>query len=263
MSRRVLSELSEVSPRYLAQLEAGEGNISVVLLDRVARALDVPIEALIAENIPANPKAQRISRLYAQSDDAIRTRIDSLLIPAAKKVRKAGRICLTGLRGAGKTTLGKGLADRLGVPFVELSQLIAAETGIPAGEVLSLYGRDGYRRLEADMLDHVSQQAGPMVFAVSGGIVEQEASYARLLDQFHTIWLHASLVDHMERAQAQVPQTADRIEPDALAQFRTLIAARLPLYARAEARVDTSKKTPEVALEQLMATIAQRGFAKL
>jgi|TARA_B110000908_G_C10143591_1_gene397957 XRE family aerobic/anaerobic benzoate catabolism transcriptional regulator len=124
MPRRVVSELSGVSPRYLAQLEAGEGNISIALLERVAKALEMPIEALIAQQISVDPEAQRIAKLFESAPDDVRAAVKVLLSAHTPPCPRKGRVCLMGLRGAGKTTLERRAADALNMPFVELSSMV-------------------------------------------------------------------------------------------------------------------------------------------
>lgn len=261
MPRRIVSELSGVSPRYLAQLEAGQGNISIALLERVARALDVPIEALIAQQISIDPEAHRVARLYEQANEETRAKVKAVLLePQPVAGLRTGRICLMGLRGAGKTTLGTLAANALGVPFVELSNLIEEETGMPLAEVLSLYGADGYRRLEADALNRVIERPGPLLLSVSGGLVEQEAAFARLLERFHTVWLRTSPAVHVERVRAQGQLQPIKDEPLAVAQIRSLMAVRTPLYARAEAELDTTDSDPKRSLQQLLALVREKKF---
>lgn len=260
LPRRVVSERSGVSPRYLAQLEAGEGNISIALLERVARALDVRIEALIAERLPSDQDAERIARLYAQAGEDVQRQVRQLLGADNPTRLKSGRICLLGLRGAGKTSLGRELAKELNVPFVETNDLIQEETGIPLAEVLSLYGQDGYRRLEAEALEKLSARGGPMVLAVSGGLVEQDTPFASLLDSFHTVWLRATPEEHVERVRRQGELGPLRDAPDATARIGALMEVRGPLYARAEAQLDTTGKTPVATLKQLVGLIRAHEF---
>ncbi|WP_299025530.1 helix-turn-helix transcriptional regulator [uncultured Sulfitobacter sp.] len=262
LPRRVVSELSGVSPRYLAQLEAGEGNISIALLERVARALDVPIEALIARKITVDSEAQRIARLYEGASDDVRAQIKALLGSQVQGNPRTGRICLMGLRGAGKTTLGKAAADALGLPFVELSTMIEDETGMPLSEVLSLYGADGYRRLEAEALEQVIKRTGPVLMSVSGGLVEQEAPFARLLERFHTIWLRTSPAEHVERVRAQGHLEPIKDQPLAVAQIKSLMDKREPLYARAEAQIDTAGRSATRSLQDLVSLIVTEKFVK-
>ena len=166
MPRRVLSELSGVSPRYLAQLEAGEGNISILLLQRVAAALDLKVGALLAEDVPLDHDVQRVVALFRQAPLDVQQKVRSLLAPQNPDVMRAGRICLIGLRGAGKSTLGKLAGEALNIPFVELNKDIEAETDMPLAEVMALYGQDGYREMEAEALERVSARHDRVILAV-------------------------------------------------------------------------------------------------
>ncbi|WP_298858413.1 helix-turn-helix transcriptional regulator [uncultured Sulfitobacter sp.] len=260
MPRRVVSELSGVSPRYLAQLEAGEGNISIALLERVARALEMPIEALIAQQISVDPEARRIAQLFERAPDNVRESVKALLNAHKPVGPRPGRICLMGLRGAGKTTLGRRAAEALRIPFIELSSMIEDETGMPLSEVLSLYGANGYRRLEADALEKVIKMSGPLILSVSGGLVEQETPYTRLLAQFHTIWLRTSPAEHVARVRAQGAMQPVRDETQALAQITSLMNTREPLYARAQAQLDTGARPAQQSVRDLVALIAEKQF---
>jgi len=260
LPRRVLSELSGVSPRYLAQLEAGEGNISVILLQRVARALDLKIEALVAEGVPWDRDVGRVAALYRQAAPDVQDRVRVLLSQQNPGVLRAGRVCLLGLRGAGKTTLGRLAGEVLGLPFVELNKDIETETGMPLTEVMALYGIEGYRRLEADALERISLRHDRMILAVAGGIVAEPPTYARLLERFHTVWVRTTPAEHMQRVRAQGDLRPMQGNPAAMAQLKTLLEERAPLYARAEAQIDTSNRTPRSSLNDLMTVISSKGF---
>ena len=153
LPRRVVSEISSVSPRYLAQLEAGEGNISIGLLMRVAIALDHRIEWLVGEEDPWTSETLRAADLYRAAPAALRAEVMALLSPLPPESLKCGRICLIGLRGAGKSTLGEMTGEALGLPFVELNREIEDHAGMPVTEVLALYGQEGYRKLEAQAVE--------------------------------------------------------------------------------------------------------------
>lgn len=257
LPRRVLSDVSGVSPRYLAQLEAGEGNISIGLLHRVAVALDQPLEWLVSEEDAWDSEALQVAELYRQADPQARARAMEILTPRALRAR---RICLIGLRGAGKSTLGARAGRELGLPFVELNREIEETTGMPIAEVMALYGQDGYRDLEAEALERVTQAHDAMILAVAGGLVAEPETYARLLAQFHTVWLRAEPEEHMARVRAQGDERPMAGNPQAMAQLRALLASREPLYARAEAQLDTSGKTEAAALDELLDLIRRRGF---
>ncbi|MDG1170179.1 MAG: helix-turn-helix transcriptional regulator [Sulfitobacter sp.] len=260
LPRRVLSEMSGVSPRYLAQLEAGAGNISILLLQRVADALEIRVEALLAEDIPLDHDVLRVAALFRQAPVPVQHQVRSLLAPQNPAMMRAGRICLIGLRGAGKSTLGKMAGEALGIPFVELNKSIEDNADMPLAEVMAFYGEAGYRRMEAEALEQVSVRHNQVILAVAGGIVAEEQTYARLLERFHTVWIRTSPAEHMQRVRAQGDHRPMRGNPGAMAQLRELLQARTPLYDRAEAQVNTANRTPRSSLNDLLAVISTQRF---
>ena len=225
VSRRVLSEMSGVSERYLAQLETGSGNISIVLLRDIALSLGLKLDELVNEDIP---------------------------LPTRDEPVRACRIALVGLRGAGKSTLGYGLARTLDLPFVELNEEIERASGLPVREIFNLYGEEGYRRFEADALEAVADRHTRVVLAVAGGIVGDGEVYETLLRSFHTVWLKATAEEHMNRVRAQGDLRPMQGNPAAMRQLRKLLDDRNANYARAHFNVDTSGTTQDVALEKLV-----------
>lgn len=258
--RRVLSEISGVSPRYLAQLEAGEGNISIGLLQRVAVALDHRIEWLLSADDPWSSDVARMADLYRAASPEARQTVMEALTADSSEARQAHRVCLVGLRGAGKSTLGAMVGKALGVPFVELNREIEEHSGMPVDEVLALYGQEGYRSLEAQAVDRVICTHDNVVLAVAGGIVVEPETYARLLGHFHTIWLRTSPDEHMARVRAQGDERPMAGNPEAMEQLRSILTSRESLYARAEAQLNTSGKPVEASAAELMALIRARGF---
>lgn len=222
MTRKILAEASGVSERYLAQLEAGRGNISVLLLRKVARAMGVTVEALVREE--AAPRA--------------------------------GRIALVGLRGAGKSTLGKKLAESLGVPFVELDREVEKEAGSPLGEVFSMYGAESFRRFERRALERVLASHDRAVIAAGGGLVTDRATYDLLLERCVCVWLKAAPEEHMSRVIAQGDMRPFSGRTAALDEIRKLLSDRERLYARADGVVDTSGRTLKQSLAELMKVTA-------
>jgi XRE family aerobic/anaerobic benzoate catabolism transcriptional regulator len=217
MSRRLLAESSGVSERYLAQLEAGRGNISVLLLRRVARAMRVPVEQLVREE------------------------------PAAR----SARIALVGLRGAGKSTLGARLAQTLGVPFIELDREVEKEAGASLGEVFALYGQDAFRRFERRALERVLEANERAVIAAGGGLVTEPSTFELLLERCFCVWLKASAQEHMSRVMAQGDLRPFKGRSAALEEIRKLLADRDRLYARAPLALDTSGRTVRQTLQEL------------
>lgn len=260
LPRRVLSELSGVSPRYLAQLEAGEGNISVALLQRIASALDLRIEALLAEDLPWERDVQRVASLYLNAPAPVQEKVRALLAPQNPAALRAGRICLVGLRGAGKSTLGRLAGEALNLPFIELNREIESHTGMPLSEVMAFYGQDGYRALEAEAVARVVAGHDRLILAVAGGIVADEATYAQVLERFHTIWIRTSPAEHMERVRAQGDVRPMQGNPAAMDHLKGLLAARTPHYEKAEAQVNTSNRTVAHSLNDLMKVISRHGF---
>ncbi|AAV96925.1 helix-turn-helix transcriptional regulator [Ruegeria pomeroyi] len=258
--RRVLSEISGVSPRYLAQLEAGEGNISIGLLQRVATALDHRIEWLVGEDDPWSSDAMRVADLYRVAGMDTRAEVLRLLSPAPSLAARAGRICLVGLRGAGKSTLGQRLGAALGLPFVELNDEIEDQAGMPVAEVMALYGQEGYRKLEAQAVARIVATHDALVLAVAGGIVAEPETYKTLLAHFHTVWLRASPIEHMERVRAQGDERPMAGNPEAMEELRSILTSREALYGRAEAQIDTSGQSVEASLSQLTRLVRERGY---
>ncbi|APX12691.1 transcriptional regulator [Tateyamaria omphalii] len=260
LPRRALSERSGVSPRYLAQLEAGEGNISIILLERVATALNLRIEDLLSEAPPMDGDVARVARLYQAAPAQVQGRVRALLAPQNPLALRAQRICLVGLRGAGKSTLGRMAADKLKVPFVELNEEIEAEAGMPLSEVMALYGQDGYRALEAEAVARVVSRHDKLILAVAGGIVSDAAVYDTVLERFHTIWVRTSPGEHMARVRAQGDLRPMEGNPAAMDQLKALLHNRTPSYERALAQVDTAAKPVSTSLNELLAIIAKYRF---
>lgn len=260
LPRRLLSERSGVSPRYLAQLEAGEGNISVMLLNRVAMALNLRIEDLLSETGPMEDDVARVAALYRAAPAQVQGRVRALLAPEHPMAQRAQRICLIGLRGAGKSTLGKAAAEKLKIPFVELNAEIERAVEMPLDEIMALYGQDGYRNLEAEAIARVLQTYDKLILAVAGGIVAAPATYEKVLARFHTVWIRTSAAEHMARVRAQGDLRPMDGNPEAMMQLKRLLTVRSPEYDRALAQVDTAARPVQTSVNDLLAVIAKNRF---
>lgn len=258
--RRVLSEVSGVSPRYLAQLEAGEGNISIGLLQKVAAALDHRIEWLVGEDDPWTSEALRAAELFRQASADVQRAVLRALNPNPEAEMRAHRICLLGLRGAGKSTLGARAGAALNIPFVELNREIEEQSGMPADEVIALYGQEGYRKLEAQAINRIIATYDTMILAVAGGIVGEPETYTRLLGYFHTIWLRTTPDEHMARVRAQGDERPMAGNPEAMEQLRSILTSREALYEKAQVQLDTSGQSVETSLDRLLALIRENEF---
>jgi XRE family aerobic/anaerobic benzoate catabolism transcriptional regulator len=206
---RELSDSSGVSLRFLVQLESGEGNISVRRLASVAGALNTTAAALLADTT------------------------DSQHPPV---------VALLGLRGAGKTTVGKRLARRLRVPFVELDQRVEQAANLTLAEVFSLHGEAYYRRLEQQALVEILDRGAKAIVATGGGIVTNSDAFSLLRRGAATVWLKATPEDHWNRVVKQGDRRPMADHPQAMHDLRALLAAREPLYSAAAITVDTSRK---------------------
>jgi len=260
ISRRILSEQSGVSPRYLAQLESGAGNISIGLLQRVAIALDHRIEWLTGEEDPWTSEALRVGDLFRGSSAATQQMVLNLLAPEPEASLRAGRICLVGLRGAGKSTLGALVGKLLNLPFVELNSEIEAQSGMPVDEVMALYGQEGYRKLEAQAISRITATHDSLILAAAGGVVAEPETYTSLLTNFHTIWIKASPDEHMSRVRAQGDERPMAGNPEAMEQLRLILTSREALYSKALAQLDTSGQGVQDSLDRLVALIRDRGL---
>ncbi|MDB6090683.1 MAG: anaerobic benzoate catabolism transcriptional regulator [Gammaproteobacteria bacterium] len=252
MARKMLSRTASVSERYLAALEAGEGNASVILLRRVAGALGMRLTDLLDSSEPA--PEQRLIRRFLDSlppqrlEEALRRL--TLEFGQDEAVRRK-RITLIGLRGAGKTTLGGALASELRRPLIELDREIEREAGISLSEVFLLYGQAGYRRIERRCLERMINSQDDIVLTVGGGIVSEPETYNLLLLNCFTVWVKAAPEEHMSRVVAQGDTRPMAGHAEAMDDLRNILTAREPLYARADAVIDTSGRTVERSFEAL------------
>ncbi len=265
MTRKTLARESDVSERHLAQLESGEGNISILLLRRIAAVLSVSLEELFAPQRQDNQQGEQQHASRKQTLLRFIERLPShrLEEAAARLMRDFGpeqnlrlsRIALIGLRGAGKSTLGSKLAADRDVPFIELDHEIEKETGMPLAEMFSLYGQSGYRAIEKRTLERVLGESDRAVISVGGGIVSEKETYDYLLAHCYTIWLKAQPEEHMSRVIAQGDFRAMAGSDRAMEDLRRILESREPLYRKADTCVDTSGDSIDASFTKLCATL--------
>ena len=258
MSRKVLAQTSGISERYIAQLESGMGNVSIVLLRRLARATGVALDDFVSD-APAGVAVFRDLLRHASPQQIEQAK--AVLRGEANGPAPAGRrgaldrIALIGLRGAGKSTLGRMAAERLGWSFVELNKEIERSSGFSVTEIFKLYGQEGYRRAELKALREIAQRREPMILATGGGIVAEPVTFELLLSSFFTVWVKATPEEHMSRVRQQGdlrPMANDRA---AMEELVTILSSREPLYGRARAVIDTSGRIVDAALADLLALV--------
>jgi XRE family aerobic/anaerobic benzoate catabolism transcriptional regulator len=243
MTRRQLAEASATSERYLAQIEGGAGNPSVSVLRAIAQALDLPVAALLPEHGARAAELGVIFDLLAQVPErelpALVKDIEARVALRAGTDR-ARRIALVGLRGAGKSTLGRMLAQHLGWPFIELDRRVEEDYGASIPDLIEMAGTATFRRQERNALEQVIAEHNAAIITTAGGIVANSETYALLLRHTHTIWIKARPEEHMSRVMAQGDFRPMAQNRQAMTDLVAILEARRADYARAEAEVDTS-----------------------
>jgi XRE family aerobic/anaerobic benzoate catabolism transcriptional regulator len=257
LTRKMMSREADVSERHLAQLEAGEGNVSIVLLRRIGAALHVSLVELFAaeaetrhekvliqrflERLPAHRVEDAMFRLLREFGD--------------EEAERRKRVALIGLRGAGKSTLGVQLGQELNIPFIELDGEIEKDTGMPLGEIFSLYGQAGYRAIERRSLERVLHEQERAILSVGGGVVSEKETYDYLLSNCYTVWIKARPEEHMARVIAQGDLRAIAGGNQAMEDLRRILEAREPLYRKADMYLDTSGNSVGESFAKLKAAL--------
>src|SRR5271157_184957 len=263
MTRKVLAQATDVSERHLANLEYGVGNASILVLQQVARALDCSFAELLGEAAAQSPEWLLLREMLENCDEAtlrrVRTAVGQVLSGESEHgaESRSTRIALIGLRGAGKSTLGRMLAEDLDFPFVELSREIERLAGCSISEILGLYGQNAYRRYERRALEEAVQIYPEAVIATAGGLVSDLVSFNLLLRHCTTVWLTADPEDHMSRVTAQGdlrPMAASR---EAMEDLKTILAGRAAFYSKAKMRVDTSAQPLAETFQILRAEVRE------
>ena len=258
MTRKLLARDSGVSERYLAQLESGQGNISILLLRQIARALDTPVDALVLEGEAPSVDLVHITEFLRRLPAAELPQARGILIQHFGEVdqeARRGRIALIGLRGAGKSTLGAMLAGRLEVPFLELDRLIEQESGVALSAIFDLYGQSGFRRLERRCLDHVNERYPRFVLATGGSLVSEPATFERLLTMCFTVWLRATPEEHMLRVIAQGDMRPMADNREAMSDLKRILEVREPLYRKADLTIETGGRDVDETLAMVTAAL--------
>jgi XRE family transcriptional regulator, aerobic/anaerobic benzoate catabolism transcriptional regulator len=249
MTRKALAATADVSERHLANLEYGVGNASILVLHQVASALQCSLAELTGDITTSSAEWLLLRELLQGLDEPalhrVRVAVGQLLGTGGANSGRSTRVALVGLRGAGKSTLGRMLAEDLNYPFVELSREIEKFAGCSISEIQALYGQNAYRRYERRALEEAIQIYPEAVIATPGGLVSDAATFNQLLAHCTTVWLQASPEDHMKRVTAQGdlrPMAASR---EAMEDLKGILAGRAAFYSKAELRLDTSAQALE------------------
>ena len=266
LTRKALARLTGVSERHLANLEYGVGNASILVLSQVAQALQCSLAELVGDITTQSPEWLMLREILGNRDEAtlrrVRVAASELIVGGPLRSEEAAparssRIALIGLRGAGKSTLGRMLAEDLDFPFVELSREIEKLAGCSISEILGLYGQNAYRRYERRALEEAIEAYPQAVIATAGGLVSDLGSFNLLLRRCTTVWLMADPEDHMSRVMAQGdlrPMAASR---EAMEDLKSILASRAAFYSKADMRVDTSAQPLAETFQLLRAEVRE------
>jgi XRE family aerobic/anaerobic benzoate catabolism transcriptional regulator len=263
LTRKALAKLADVSERHLANVESGVGNASIQFLRQLTTVLNCTLAEMIGDETATSPEWLMIREiLRGRSDEELskaRSTLAGVFDAPTSEIARRQRIALIGLRGAGKSSLGRMLADHWMVPFIELGRQVEALAGCGIAEIHALYGPNAYRRYEHRALEDIIQRYPRAVIATPGGIVSDPATFNLLLSHCYTVWVKASPKDHMERVLAQGdtrPMSGNR---EAMDDLKNILESRAPFYSKADIAFDTSDMAQEAAyislLERLRDTV--------
>ncbi len=259
MTRRMLARDSGVSERYLAQVESGQANPTITVIRALARAFDIPPDALVVDG-RISERAGTIIGAVRQMNSAQLLVLQRLLrstLSVGEPAARSGRVALIGLRGAGKSTLGTLVAQRLSVPFIELDREVERDAGVRIAEIFEVYGQAGFRRQERATLERLLEAQPRFVLATGGSIVSEPLTFERVLATCFTVWLTAAPAEHMERVIAQGDMRPMAGNREAMNDLRRILAGREALYRRADVEIPTSGRSVEHTLAALLAALPQ------
>ena len=263
MTRKALAQVADVSERHLANLEYGVGNASILVLLQVAQALQCSLAELVGDISTSSPEWLMLRQLLENRDEAtlrrvrvavgemLGARLGNAANNASGKAGRRPRVALIGLRGAGKSTLGKMLAEDLGVPYLELGREIERLAGCTVAEIQALDGVNAYRRYERRALEETIQTYSEAVIAAPGGLVSDPATFNLLLAHCTTVWLQAAPEDHLRRVTEQGDMRPMAASKEAMADLKSILAARSAFYSKAELTVNTSAQPLDETFQQL------------
>jgi len=265
LTLKELANLTDLSLRFVSQLEVGDGNIAITRLAQIANALKVSLSELL---LNVEPAKNNLSQLQTDIDTMLTGRTESELKQAKRVLALAlgqhqqTTITLLGLRGAGKTTIGKKLASKLTIPFWELDEKIEDIAGLSLTEIFSLHGETYYRRLETQALLELFSRQQTAIIALPGGIVNNLDAFTLTKEKSITVWLKATPTEHMQRVLAQGDRRPIANRPNAMTELQTILTAREPLYKQAKLIIDTSTLGINKSIETAISELKNVGWVK-
>jgi XRE family aerobic/anaerobic benzoate catabolism transcriptional regulator len=259
LTRKALAQLAQVSERHVANVESGVGNASIQFLRQLCAVLNCSLAEMTGDETTSTPDWLMIREVLRGRNEAelaqARTALADLFESPVSEISRRQRIALIGLRGAGKSSLGRLLAAQLHAPFIELSTQIEQLAGCGIAEIHALYGQNAYRRYEQRAIEDVVRHYPQAVIATPGGIVSEPATYKLLLSHCYTIWLKAEPEEHMDRVLAQGDKRPMSGNREAMEDLKRILESRTQFYSKADKTLDTSGLTSEQAYSQLIAQL--------
>lgn len=256
LTRKALAQLAEVSERHVANVESGVGNASIQFLRQLCSVLNCSLAEMTGDETTSSPDWLMIREVLRGRNEAelaqARAALADLFESPVSEVSRRQRIALIGLRGAGKSSLGRLLAAQLHAPFIELSSQIEQLAGCGIAEIHALYGQNAYRRYEQRALEDVVRHYPQAVIATPGGIVSEPATFKLLLSHCYTVWLKAEPEEHMDRVLAQGDKRPMSGNREAMEDLKRILESRTQFYSKADKTVDTSGLSSEQAFSQLL-----------
>lgn len=256
LTRKALAAMADVSERHVANVETGVGNASIQFLRQLCTVLNCSLPEMTGDETASSPDWLMIREiLRGRSDEELaeaRTVLSELFEQPASEASRRQRIALIGLRGAGKSSLGRRLAEHLAIPFVELSKQIEVLAGCGIDEIHSLYGQTAYRRYERRALEETVRTHSRAVIATPGGIVSEPATFSLLLTHCYTVWLKASPEEHMSRVLAQGDRRPMAGSREAMDDLKRILESRAQFYSKADKTFDTGDMSAEQAFSRLL-----------
>ena len=255
LTRKALAQMAAVSERHVANVESGVGNASIQFLRQLCAVLNCSLAEMTGDETTSSPDWLMIREiLRGRREDELaqaRAAMGELFAQPASESSRRARIALIGLRGAGKSSLGRLLADQIGAPFIELSSQIEQLAGCSIAEIHALYGQGAYRRYEQRALEELIRHYPRVVVATPGGVVAEPATFNVLLSHCYTVWLKASPEEHMGRVLAQGDRRPMSGNREAMEDLKRILESRAQFYSKADKTLDTSELSLEAAFAGL------------
>jgi XRE family aerobic/anaerobic benzoate catabolism transcriptional regulator len=254
ITRNLLASLSGISIRYLAQLEAGKANPTISILKNIAYALNMSLSDMLFENehneIQLGTLDKKLSKFSSEQVKKVHNLVENIYRENTVKKNK-NKIAFIGLRGAGKSTLGNMLYKEFNTPVFEVSNEIEILGGMNINEIIELGGQGMYRRFEYDIVSSFHKNHDNLILLTGGSIVSEKETYNYLLNNYFTVWIKASPMEHMSRVLMQGDSRPMNSNPRAMEDLNNILNERVSLYSKADLIIDTENSSIKESYSKL------------